>query len=473
MPVSDADLAARLPAGFRFGTVSAAAQIEGAAASDGRGPSILDTFAAVPGRILDGSTPAIACDHYHRFREDVALLGQLGAPGYRFSISWSRVQPTGRGAVNAPGLDFYDQLVDGLLEAGIEPMVTLLHGDLPQGLEDDGGWLNRDTADRFGEYATIVGDRLADRVKEWIPVAEPAVTAYLGYGTGERAPGRRLLFDALPAAHHLLLGHGRAAAALRAAGAERIGCANNHAPMWPASEDPADVGATKLFDALWNGLFLEGMLLGRQPPDIAPLLEGIALPGDHLVIRQPLDFYGVNYYTPLRVGAAFDDDGEDVNEYDGGEYDGGDDESPFRFLDILGRPQTETGWAVVPEALQEWLIMTRARYRAALPPLVITEAGAAYTVAPGTDGTIDDAERIAYLTRHLDAVSNAIAQGVDVRGFYVWSLLDTWEGGDGFVPRYGFVDVDHVTQARTPKRSFGWYADLVAAHRKVHADRPA
>jgi beta-glucosidase len=465
VPVPDADLAARFPAGFRFGTVSAAAQIEGAAAIDGRGPSILDTFAGEPGRVLDGSTPAIACDHYHRFGEDVALLGRLGAPGYRFSISWSRVQPTGRGAVNAQGLDFYDRLVDCLLEAGIEPMATLLHGDLPQGLEDDGGWLNRETSERFGEYAAIVGARFADRVKEWIPVAEPAVTAFLGYGTGERAPGRRLLFDALPAAHHLLLGHGRAAGALRAAGAERIGCANNHAPVWPASDDPADVGATKLFDALWNGLFLEAMVLGRHPQDIGPLLQELVLPGDLMAIRQPLDFYGVNYYSPLRVGAAFDESGDEVNEYD--EADGDDGESPFRFLDILGRPKTETGWAVVPEALQEWLIMTRARYRAALPPLVITEAGAAYSVPPGPDGTIDDAERITYLTRHLEAVSNAIVQGVDVRGFYVWSLLDTWEGTDGFVPRYGFVDVDHVTQERTPKRSFGWYADLVAAHRKL------
>ncbi|MCX6398876.1 MAG: family 1 glycosylhydrolase [Propionibacteriales bacterium] len=469
----DADLAARLPPGFRFGTVSAAAQIEGAATIDGRGPSVLDTFAAQPGRILDGSTPEIACDHYRRHAEDVALLGELGAPGYRFSVSWSRVQPTGRGAVNARGLDFYDHLVDDLLAAGVEPMVTLLHGDLPQGLEDDGGWLNRETADRFGEYAAIVGARLVDRVKDWIPVAEPAVTAFLGYGTGERAPGRRLLFDALPAAHYLLLGHGRAVAALRAAGAERIGCANNHAPMWPASEDPADVGATKLFDALWNGLFLEAMVLGRQPPDIAPLLEDFVLPGDLMTIRQPLDFYGVNYYSPLRVGAALPEgvvEGDDAHDL---AEDDGDDESPFRFLDILGRPQTETGWAVVPEALQEWLIMTRARFRAALPPMVITEAGAAYSVPAGPDGQIEDSERIAYLTRHLEAVANAVAMGVDVRGFYVWSLLDTWEGTDGFVPRYGFVDVDHVTQVRTPKKSFAWYADLVTAHRTAHADGPA
>lgn len=470
MPVPEPDLAARFPPGFRFGTATAAAQVEGAAATDGRGPSILDTFAAQPGRILDGSTPEVTCDHYHRHREDVALLSRLGAPGYRFSISWSRVQPTGRGALNPAGLDFYDRLVDELLEAGINPLVTLLHGDLPQGLEDDGGWLNRDTADRFGEYAAVVGGRFADRITEWIPVAEPAVTAFLGYATGERAPGRRLLFDALPASHHLLLGHGRAAAALRAAGAQQIGCANNHAPMWPASDDPADIGATKLFDALWNGLFLEGMLLGRHPQDIAPLLEDVVRPGDLMAIRQPLDFYGVNYYTPLRVGAALHDDGAHPDEmahdemHSDGDFEG-EDELPFRFLDILGRPQTETGWAVVPEALQEWLIMTRARYRAALPPMVITEIGAAFTVPAGADGTIDDVDRIDYLRGHLAAVGNAIAMGVDIRGCYVWSLLDTWEGTDGFVPHYGLVDVDHQTQVRTPKASFQWYADLVAAHR--------
>lgn len=445
-------LARRFPAGFRFGTVTSAQQVEGAADLDGRGPSIWDTWAAVPGRILDGSTPAVACDHLHRYVEDVALLARLGAPSYRFSVSWPRVQPSGRGPVNAAGLGFYDRLVDELLAAGIEPTATLLHGDLPQALEDDGGWINPDTAHRFGEYAAVVGARLADRVPDWVPMSEPAVTIMRGYGWGDRAPGRRLLFDVLWAAHHALLGHGLAVSALRAAGAQRVGCANNHAPMWPASDDPADVGATKVFDALWNGLFLEPMLLGRYPADLTPLLEDVVQPGDLATIRQPLDYYGINYYSPVRVAAVPEDDP--------------DGDSMFRFLDVLGHERTDNGWAIVPEALQEWLIMTRARYRAALPPFVITEAGAALAGETGPDGVVDDQARIDYLTSHLEAVANAIAAGVDVRGFHVWSLLDAWEWGDGFLPKYGLVHVDHVTQARRPKRSYGWYSDLVAAHRK-------
>ncbi|WP_435771571.1 GH1 family beta-glucosidase [Nocardioides sp. SYSU DS0651] len=446
------DLAPRFPAGFRFGTATAAPQVEGAVAADGRGPSVWDTFAGLPGRVLDGSTPCVAADHYRRYAEDVALLGELGAPGYRLSIAWPRIQPTGSGPANAAGLDFYDRLVDSLLEAGVDPMVTLHHWDLPQALEDDGGWLNPATADRFGDYASLVGERLSDRVVDWVTISEPSVIAYLGYATGEHAPGHRLMFDALHAAHHLLLGHGSAVGALRAAGARRIGCAHNHAPMWPASAEPADVGATKLFDALWNGFFLEATMLGRYPEDLAPLLEDIVQPGDMALIRQPLDFYGVNYYSPLRVAAADEDS-----------------ESPFRFLDVLGRAHTDSGWAVVPEALQEWLIMTRARYRAALPPLVVTECGAAFDVAPGADGSIDDAARIDYLAGHLDAVANAIAVGVDVQGFYVWSLLDSWEWDDGFTPRYGLVHVDRATQDRRPKRSFRWYGDLVAAHRAAHS----
>lgn len=452
VPVTVAELARRFPAGFRFGTVTAAAQIEGSVDLDGRGPSIWDTWAAVPGRVVDGSTPAVACDHVRRHAEDVALLARLGAPSYRFSVAWPRVQPTGRGPANAAGLAFYDRLVDELLAAGVTPMVTLLHADLPQALEDDGGWLNPDTADRFAEYAAVVGERLADRVHDWVPISEPAVMTLQGYGWGDRAPGHRLMFDSLWAAHHSLLGHGRAVLALRSAGAARIGCANNHAPMWPASDDPADVGATKVFDALWNGMFLEPILLGRYPADLAPLLEDVIRPGDLATIRQPLDFYGINYYSPLRIAAAPEDDPAD---------------SMFRFVEVLGHERTDNGWAIVPEALQEWLIMTRARYRAALPPFVITEAGAALAGSPGPDGVIDDQARIDYLAAHLEAVANAIATGVEIEGFHVWSLLDAWEWGDGFVPRYGLVEVDHVTQVRRPKRSFDWFADLVAAHREV------
>ena len=437
-----------LPGGFRFGTVTAAYQVEGAVAEDGRGPSIWDVYAAEPGRIADGSTAQVAADHYHRVDEDIALLKDLGAPEYKFSVSWSRVLPSGRGAVNAKGLDFYDRLVDKLVEADIDPVVTLHHWDLPQALEDDGGWLNRSTADAFAEYAGIVGERLADRVDAWVPISEPAVMVFRGYATGEGAPGRRALFDALPAAHHSLLAHGRAVTELRRAGARVVGCANNHSPMWPASDDPADVGATKLFDALWNGLFLEPMLLGRYPGDLALLQEEFTQPGDLATIRQPLDFYGVNYYSPLRVGAADEES-----------------EVPFRFVDVLGHRYTDAGWAVVPDALREWLVMTRARFRAAMPPIVITECGAAVDSQPDANGVIDDQDRIDYLAAHIEAVAAAVDRGVDVRAFFAYTLLDSWEWANGFLAQYGLVHVDPQTQERTKKRSFGWYADLVAAHR--------
>jgi beta-glucosidase len=435
----------QLPPGFRFGTSTAAYQIEGAASEDGKGPSIWDTFTKQPGRILDGSSGDVACDHYHRWEEDVALMRELGTQGYRFSISWPRVVPDGSGEVNKAGLAFYDRLVDSLLDAGIEPMVTLYHWDLPQGLQDDGGWLNRVTIDRFAEYAGIVGEALADRVTHWIPLNEPNVVTMLGYGTGKHAPGWKLTFDALPVAHHLVVAHGRAAIALRAAGASSIGCANNHSPIWPASDQDADVGAAKLFDALWNGVYLEAMLLGRYPMDLMPLMEEIAEPGDFATMRQPLDFYGINYYNPLRIAAAPEDA-----------------ELPFEFRELLGYPTTGFGWPIVPDALREWLIMFRARYRAALPPIVITESGCSYpdTVA---DGEVDDQQRIDYHEAHLQAIATAIQRGVDIRGYYAWSLLDNFEWAEGYTQRFGLVHVDYDTQVRTRKKSFSWYRELIAA----------
>jgi beta-glucosidase len=435
-----------LPPGFRFGTSTAAYQIEGAAGDDGKGPSIWDTFTAQPGRIADGTTGDVACDHYHRVPEDVALMKQLGAGGYRFSISWPRVLPTGSGQVNQKGLDFYDHLIDRLLEAGIAPMVTLYHWDLPQGLQDDGGWANRSTIERFAEYARVVGEAFADRVEHWIPISSPNVHTIQGHAIGTQAPGLSLMFDALHIAQHLLLGHGRAVIALREAGATSVGCANNHAPIWPASDHDADVGAAKLFDAIWNGLFTEGMLLGRYPVDLAPLMEELVLPGDLTTMRQPLDFYGVNYYNPMKIAAAPDEA-----------------ENPFELLEPLGYPTTDNGWTVVPDALREWLIMFRARYRAALPPLYITESGSAYNETPDGDGVVDDQRRIDYLDAHLRAVATAIQRGVDVRGYYTWSLLDTFEWAEGYRQRFGLVHVDHDTLVRTPKRSFAWYRDLIAA----------
>jgi beta-glucosidase len=437
-----------LPEGFSFGTSTAAYQIEGAVTEDGRGASIWDTFTAQPGRIVDGTSGAVACDHYHRVDEDVALMQGLGVDGYRFSVAWPRIQPTGAGAVNQAGLDFYDRLVDTLLAAGIKPMATLYHWDLPQALEDDGGWLNRATTDRFQEYAAIMGAALADRVEHWIPVNEPNVVTMLGYARGDHAPGKELMFDAMPVGHHLLLGHGKAAIALRQAGATSVGCANNHSPMWPATDDDADVGATKLFDAVWNAMFSEPMLFGRYPADLQPLLDPVIRNGDMVTIRQPLDFYGINYYNPIKVAAA-DEDAP----------------TPWELREVLGYPTTDFGWPVVPDGLRELLILMRARYRAAMPPIYITESGCSYGMGPDADGVVDDQPRIDYLDAHLRAVATAVRQGVDVRGYYTWSLMDNFEWDEGFTQRFGLVHVDYDTLVRTPKRSYEWYAAMVAANR--------
>jgi len=442
-----------LPAGFMFGTSTAAYQIEGAVAEDGRGPSIWDTFTAEPGRILDGSSGAEACDHYHRWHEDVALMARLGAQGYRFSIAWPRIQPTGSGEVNKPGLEFYDRLVDELLAHDIAPMATLYHWDLPQPLEDAGGWLSRDTAERFGEYAAIVGERLADRVAHWVPVNEPNVVSLIGYALGMHAPGTTLMFGALPAAHHLLLGHGLAVQALRAVGAKAIGTANNHAPMWPASDCEADRAAADHFDVVWNRIFADPMLLGRYPEAPADLhwgeLMGTERLDDDLAdIAQPLDFYGVNYYNPMCVAAPADPTSE----------------MPFDQREVTGYPRTDIGWPVVPDGLRELLVLLKDRYPS-LPPVMITENGCAYNTGPDDHGIVDDQARIDYLDGHLRAVATAIDEGVDVRGYYCWSLLDNFEWSEGYTQRFGLVHVDYATQRRTPKRSFDWYAETIRSHR--------
>jgi beta-glucosidase len=434
----------RLPAGFLFGTSTASYQIEGAAAEDGKGPSIWDTFAAEPGRIVDGSSGAIACDHYHRWAQDIELMKRLGADGYRFSVAWPRIQPAGQGAVNQAGLGFYDRLVDGLLEAGIRPMVTLYHWDLPQALEDDGGWLSRETALRFGEYAAIVGDRLGDRVTHWCPVNEPNVATLMGYGQGLLAPGRTLMFDALPVAHHLLLAHGTAVQALRASGAAGIGTATNHFPVWPLTDSEADRAAAGLLDVLWNRLFADPVLLGHYPEGLGEAMPGPV--GDDLaVIAQPLDFYGLNYYNPAGVRAA--PEGSPV---------------PFEQGDVPGYPVTDFGWPIVPEALTDLLVDMAERYPG-IPPIIITENGCSYAMGPDESGVVDDQPRIDYLDSHLRAVAAAIDRGADVRGYYCWSLMDNFEWAEGFTQRFGLVHVDYDTLARTPKRSFDWYAGLIRA----------
>ncbi|MET9988870.1 GH1 family beta-glucosidase [Streptomyces mutabilis] len=427
----------RFPDGFLWGVSTSAHQIEGAA--ELRGPSVWDVFTATPGRVKDGSTAAVACDHYHRYREDVALLAGLGADAYRFSVSWPRVDSPG-------GLGFYDRLVDEVCAAGVRPVPTLFHWDLPAGLD----WRQRDTASRFAEYVSRVADRLGDRVGKWITLNEPAEHTLLGHALGVHAPGERLLFDALPVAHHQLLAHGLAVRALRASGAADIGIANSHGPTWPASEAAADREAAEFYDVLLNRMFADPVLTGRYPEGIGELMPG-DVHADLEVIAEPLDWYGVNYYAPTRVGAPR---GAEI-EFGGVTLPA---ELPFSVVAVEGRPLTDFGWPVVPEGLTELLTGFRDRYGDRLPPVVVTENGCSY------EG-LDDRDRIAYLDGHVRALHRALEAGVDVRGYFVWSLLDNFEWAEGYARRFGLVHVDFATLERTPKASYGWYRDLVRAQR--------
>ncbi|MEU9172740.1 GH1 family beta-glucosidase [Streptomyces sp. NPDC048420] len=427
----------RFPAGFLWGVSTSAHQIEGAA--DERERSVWDAFTAEPGRVKDGSTAAVACDHYHRYREDVSLLAGLGVDAYRFSISWPRVR-------SEKGLDFYDRLVDELVAAGVRPVPTLFHWDLPVTLD----WLDRDTASRFAEYVSLVADRLGDRVKKWITINEPAEHTLFGHALGAHAPGKQLMFDALPAAHHQLLGHGLAVQALRAAGATDVGIANSHGPTWPASQDQPDVEAADFYDLLLNRLFAEPILLGEYPSGLGDMMPG-DVSADLKVISEPLDFYGVNYYAPTRVGAP---QGEDI-EFGGLTIPA---ELPFSVREIENVPVTDFGWPVVPEGLTELLTGMQERYGDRLPPVVITENGCSY------EG-IDDQARIAYLDGHIRALHKAVEAGVDVRGYFVWSLMDNFEWAEGYAQRFGLVHVDFEALTRTPKASYDWYRDLLRAQR--------
>ncbi|MYS45969.1 beta-glucosidase [Streptomyces sp. SID5998] len=427
----------RFPDGFLWGVSTSAHQIEGAA--DEREPSVWDAFAAGPGRIRDGSTAAVACDHVHRHREDVALLAGLGVDAYRFSVSWPRVLAPG-------GLDFYDRLVDDLCAAGVRPVPTLFHWDLPARLD----WRERDTATRFAAYVTTVAERLGDRVTQWITLNEPAEHTLLGHALGVHAPGERLLFDALPVAHHQLLAHGLAVRALRAAGARDIGIANSHGPTWAASRAEADVAAADFYDVLLNRLFADPLLLGSYPPGLGELMPG-DVAADLEIIAEPLDWYGINYYAPTRVGAP-----QDAETGIGGvRVPAG---LPFTLREIEGYPVTDFGWPVVPEGLTELLTGFRDRYGDRLPPVVVTENGCAY------EG-LDDQDRIAYLDGHLRALHRALTAGVDVRGYFVWSLLDNWEWAEGYTRRFGLVHVDYATQRRTPKASYEWFKEALRAQR--------
>ncbi|MFD8504428.1 GH1 family beta-glucosidase [Streptomyces sp. NPDC059687] len=427
----------QFPAGFLWGVSTSAHQIEGAA--DVREPSVWDVFTAEPGRVKDGSTAAVACDSYHRYHEDVALLAGLGVDAYRFSVSWPRVDSPG-------GLDFYDRLVDALCAAGVRPVVTLFHWDLPVALD----WLERDTASRFADHVSVVAERLGDRVAKWITLNEPAEHTLLGHALGVHAPGRRLMFDALPVAHHQLLAHGLAVRALRAAGAGDIGIANSHGPTWAASEKPEDREAAEFYDLLLNRLFSDPVLIGRYPEGIGELMPG-DVEADLKVIAEPIDWYGINYYAPTRVGAP---QGAEI-EFGGLSFPA---ELPFTVREIEDRPVTDFGWPVVPEALTELLTGFAGRYGDRLPPVLITENGCSY------EG-VDDQERIAYLDGHIRALHRAVEAGVDVRGYFVWSLLDNFEWAEGYARRFGLVHTDFETLERTPKASYTWLRDLLRTQR--------
>jgi beta-glucosidase len=456
------------PARFSWGVATAAYQVEGAIHEDGRGTSIWETFAARPGAIADGSDGTIACDSYHRVGEDVDLVAGLGVDYYRFSIAWPRVQPDGSGAIEPRGLDYYDRLVDALIDRGVAPTATLYHWDLPQPLETAGGWLNRDTAERFADYAAAVHARLGDRVGLWATHNEPWCAAYVGYGSGRHAPGRTEGDRTHAAAHHLLLGHGLAAARLHEAGAGGVGIVLNLTPVWPDRPEAADVadGVDAIRNRVWLGPLVDGAY-DEGTLRVAPVLgePSVVKDGDLDLVRGSADWLGVNYYTPARVDLPADASaGSTPGTATGG--DAGVEEfpgvAPFRFTPRP--PLTDIGWEVEPRGLEELLVATHARTGL---PLVVTENGAAFPdTARGADGAVDDQDRIDYLREHIAATHRARERGADVRGYVLWTLLDNFEWAEGYTKHFGIVHVDRTTLERTPKASYRWYADLVAASRR-------
>ena len=449
----------RFPDGFLWGAATSAPQIEGATHEGGRGESIWDRFAMTPGRIVDGSDPSIACDHYHRWREDVALLRDLGVGAYRLSIAWPRIVPAGRGAVNAAGLDFYDGLVDALLAAGIQPFVTLYHWDLPQQLQDAGGWAERDTAHAFVEYSAAVARRLGDRVTQWITHNEPWCVAHLGHEAGEHAPGHTDPAESLRVAHHVLLSHGWAMAELRRiVPAAKVGLALNLTPAWPATTSAADLDATRDFDGFFNRWYLDPIFRGSYPADaIADRvrmghLDGPELPfvqaGDMAAISAPIDFLGINYYTRAVVRAG--EDGRRIA------------------VDVgTAEERTAMGWEIFPQGLYDLLLRVQRDYQPA--KIYLTENGAAFADQADAAGRIDDPRRISYLRSHLLAAQRAISDGASLGGYFAWSLLDNFEWAQGYARRFGLYWVDYASQRRLPKESAHWYHDVIARNAVAEA----
>ena len=436
------------PQHFLWGTATSAYQIEGSPLADGAGVSIWHRFTHTPNLVRDGATGDVACDHYRRFLDDVALMRSFGTNAYRFSTSWSRVMPLGRNAVNPAGLDFYDRLVDALLANGIEPMVTLYHWDLPAALDDLGGWLNPEIAKWFAEYAAVVFRKLDGRVKMWATLNEPWVVTDGGYLHGTLAPGHRNRFEAPIATHHLLRAHAEAVKTYRAEGRHRIGIVVNLEPKYPASHDPADRASALRADAYMNRQYLDPIFLGRYPEELGQMF-GEAWPqwpaDDFALIQQPIDFLGVNYYT------------RSVTRFDPHAW----------LLQASPVPQkratyTETGWEVFAPALTDTLVWIKGRY--GNPPIYVTENGAAFFDPPVIEGNrLADPLRVDYLRKHIKAVHAAIEHGVDVRGYFVWSLLDNFEWRLGYSKRFGIVHVDFDTQKRTPKDSALFYAEVIAS----------
>ena len=449
--------ALRFPDNFLWGVGTSAHQVEGGVDLDGRGPSIWDTFAA-RGGTRHGDSGAVAADHRRRMADDVALLARLGVPAYRFSVAWPRVQPTGRGPASQAGLDFYRALVDELLAHGVEPVVTLYHWDLPQALEDAGGWPVRDTAYRFADYAGLVADALGDRARRWGTVNEPWCAAMLGYAAGVHAPGRTEPGAAVAAAHHLLLAHGLGVDVLRgrlSPGAE-VGITLNPYPVVTAGTSDADLDAARRIDGIANRLWYDPVLLGRYPDDVLDDLSTVSdlahvRDGDLGVVSRPIDVLGLNYYRRYHV--SYERGAAAVSPWPG---------SPDVSVAAPDEPATANGWRIEPDGLYESLVRVATDYDP--PPLVVHESGGAFPDAVGPHGRVEDDDRIRFLDAHLRAAHAAVAAGVDLRGYFVWSFLDNFEWAEGYAHRFGLVHVDYATQARTPKASAEWFGGVVAAN---------
>lgn len=458
------------PTGFLWGAATAAYQIEGAAHEGGRQDSIWDTFARVPGAVLNGEDGSVACDHYGRYADDVELMSGLNLGAYRFSVSWARVRPDG-GDPNPEGLAFYSRLVDTLLERGITPWLTLYHWDLPQRLQDAGGWPARDTAYRFVEYAQTVHDELGDRVRHWTTLNEPWCSAFLGYGNGHHAPGHTDGTEALRAAHHLMLAHGLAVQELRSRDpALDLGLTLNFADIRPA--DPSSAGdrdAARRADGMSNRFFVEPILTGAYPPDVIEDVadlwpDDLVQEGDLDIISTPIDVLGVNYYAGQAVtGAPPEEAKQAARQLRAQAPPSPNPGSEHVTMVTRDLPMTDMGWEVLPEGLSELLGRLHRTYTGPRGvALMVTENGAAYPDEPDEHGYVDDQDRIDYLREHLLAVHEAIRHGADVRGYFVWSLLDNYEWAFGYSKRFGIVRVDYASLERTPKASARWYADVAA-----------